>query len=204
MLSARLGDVLSELYLLSCVLKRFHSEGQPHDDLPLVDWCCRRGFAAIERSFGEVFDNYPSRLLAGLMRVVVLPFGRRRRGPSDALSRRCADLVTTPGATRERLTAGVHLGGPGEGAWIVEHAFARVSDCAAIRRRMADAGIDDPDRALEQGVLDADEHRALQAADAAVAEAIAVDDFEPGALSPRERQIEEGPSQRLRQAGRSS
>jgi acyl-CoA dehydrogenase len=204
MISARLGDVLSELYLLSSVLKRFHSDGLPPDDLPLVDWCCQSGFATIERSFDEVFRNYPSRVLGGLMRLVVLPLGVRQRGPADLLSRRCADLLMTPGATRERLTAGVHLGGPGDGAWKVERAFELVNGCAAIRRRLADADQQDADAALAAGLIDADEHRALQAADAAVAEAVAVDHFDARTLSPSDEEIEEEPSQRMLKVSGSS
>ncbi|MEQ8990555.1 MAG: acyl-CoA dehydrogenase, partial [Pseudomonadales bacterium] len=90
MISARLGDVLSELYLLSCVLKRHHSEGRPEADQPIVDWCCEQGFAAIERSFDRVFSNYPSRALAWCLRALVLPWGRRQRGADDALTREVA------------------------------------------------------------------------------------------------------------------
>jgi hypothetical protein len=194
MISARLGDVLSELYLLSCVLKRFHSDGQPQDDLPLVAWCCETGLAGIERSLDQVFCNYPSRTLAAVMRLVVLPLGVRHRGPADALSRRCADLLMEPGAVRDRLTAGVHLGAAGGGAHKVEKAFILVTGCAAVRRRMAEADVDDPDEARRANVISEEEHRALQTAQQAVAEAVAVDHFDPGTLSPTDHDIEEEPS----------
>src|SRR5205807_3577314 len=41
MISARFGDILSELYLLSAVLKRWNEEGRQPADLPLVQWCMR-------------------------------------------------------------------------------------------------------------------------------------------------------------------
>ncbi|MFX8227169.1 acyl-CoA dehydrogenase domain-containing protein, partial [Acinetobacter baumannii] len=37
-ISARLGDVVSQLYLVSAVLKRFEDEGRQEEDLPYVDW----------------------------------------------------------------------------------------------------------------------------------------------------------------------
>lgn len=40
-ISARLGDVLSQLYLASAVLKRYDDEGRNEADLPLVHWGCR-------------------------------------------------------------------------------------------------------------------------------------------------------------------
>src|SRR5690606_16900098 len=42
-LSARIGDVLSELYLLSCVLRRFEQDQRPEDDRVLVEWCMHKG-----------------------------------------------------------------------------------------------------------------------------------------------------------------
>ena len=199
MISARLGDVLSELYLLSCVLKRYHSEGQPAADQPLVDWCCESGFATIERSFDEVFRNYPARALGMLMRAVVLPWGVRRRGPADALSRRVADLLTAPGETRERLTAGVYVSpsvagggspdGIAGGLEKIELAFRLVTDTAALRRRLAEADVDDVDAARERGLLTAEEARALAAAAEAVTAAVAVDHFDADVLSPSDSEL---------------
>jgi acyl-CoA dehydrogenase len=176
----------------------------PEADLPLVVWCCDAGFAAIERSFDEVFRNYPSRFIAGLMRMIVLPFGVHQRGPADALSRRCAEALMTPGPTRERLTAGVHPGRPGEGLAKVEHAFELVTGCAALRERVHDANGGDADAALAAGVIDASEHHRLQAADAAVAAAVAVDHFDAESLSPTDLQIEESSSAPLLTVGGSS
>jgi acyl-CoA dehydrogenase len=203
MISARLGDVLSELYLLSCVLKRYHSEGQPPEDLPLVAWCCDSGFATIERSFDEVFRNYPSAALGFLMRGVVLPWGVRERGPADSLSRRCADAITQPGATRDRLTAGVQVGREG-GLAKVENAFKLVTGCTAIRERMREAGAEDAEQALARGLISDEEHRALRAADKAVADAVAVDHFDARTLSPSDADLEEEPSRHTLQTSGSS
>ena len=203
MISARLGDVLSELYLLSCVLKCYHSQGQPEDDLPLVDWCCESGFATIERSFDEVFRNYPNRALAWFMRVVVLPLGVRRRGPADVLTRRCAALISEPGPTRERLTEGVQVG-EDSGLARVERAFRLVTGCAAIRRRMVEAGIDDADEARSRGIVSDEEHHALQAADQAVAAAVAVDHFDARTLSPSDAEMEQATSRQTLKVSGSS
>lgn len=204
MISARLGDVLSELYLLSCVLKRHHALGQPADDLPVLDWCCETGFAAIERSFDEVLRNYPSRPLAWWMRAVVLPWGVRRRGPADELTRRCARLTMTPGAARDRLTAGVHAGADGRGLARVEAAFAAVTGAAEARRRMREARLDDVDEALAGGIIDAAERDALQAAAQAVAEAVAVDHFDADVLSPPDSEFSDEAPRRVLRVGGSS
>src|SRR5262249_61817360 len=80
MLSARFGDILSELYLLSAALKRWHDEGREPADLPLLEWCMEAGFATIEARFDEIFANFPNRPAAWLLRFLLLPFGGRPRG----------------------------------------------------------------------------------------------------------------------------
>ena len=103
MISARFGDLLSELYLLSAVLKRWQDEGRQDADLPLVEWCMDSGMVTIATRFDEIFANFPNRLVAGLLRFIIQPLGPRRRGPSDSLTRACAALLLEPSATRDRL-----------------------------------------------------------------------------------------------------
>ena len=104
MMSARFGDILSELYLSSAALKRWNDEGRQDDDLPLLDWCMQASFATIETRFDEILANFPVRPVAWLLRLCILPFGRRHRGPSDRVTDICADIITAPSATRDRLT----------------------------------------------------------------------------------------------------
>src|SRR5690606_22367681 len=48
MISARFGDILSELYLSSAVLKRWNDEGRQDEDLPLLAYCLEASLATIE------------------------------------------------------------------------------------------------------------------------------------------------------------
>src|SRR5246127_1386039 len=57
MLSARFGDILSELYLLSAALKRWQDEGRQAADLPALEWCMASGFRTIENRFEEILAN---------------------------------------------------------------------------------------------------------------------------------------------------
>ncbi len=103
-LSARLGDILSQLYLASAVIKRFEDEGRPQADLPLVRWALQDAEARIQEAFYAVFDNFQSRFAASALRFVVFPWGRVFRAPSDELGHRIAQLMMEPSQTRERLT----------------------------------------------------------------------------------------------------
>ena len=59
MVSARFGDILSELYLSSAALKRWNDEGRQNDDLPLLEWCMEASFATIETRFDETHREFP-------------------------------------------------------------------------------------------------------------------------------------------------
>src|SRR6202007_835970 len=70
MLSARFGDILSELYLLSAALKRWQDEGRQLADLAALEWCMASGFRTIENRFAEILANLPNRFIAALLKLV--------------------------------------------------------------------------------------------------------------------------------------
>ena len=188
MISARFGDILSELYLSSAALKRWNDEGRQKDDFPLLEWCIQSSFATIETRFDEILANFPSRPVAWLLRFFILPFGRRHRGPSDRATARCAAIVTAPCPARDRLI--VDLFHPersehGNGLALLETAFAAVVAVQPIRDRMRAARVRDVDQALNQRTINAAEAEQLRDAAAAVAAAVAVDDFAPEELAAR-------------------
>lgn len=187
MLSGRCGDILSELYMLSAALKRWEDEGRQSADLPLLDWVMEDGFLTIERRLKEILDNFPNRPVAWLLALFVLPFGVVRRGPSDRLTRACAELLLEPSETRDRLTDGVYLGGGDEAMARLERAFRLVVETQPIHDRLRGLKVPDRREAWDQGLLSQAQAARLQAADEAVAAVIAVDDFPPQALAPAAR-----------------
>ena len=185
MISARFGDVLSELYLLSAVLKRWQDEGRQQADLPLLAWCMESGFATIEARLDEIFANFPNRPVAWMLRFLLLPLGPRRRGPSDRLTDACAELLLAPSATRDRLTVDIFHGTGDDGLARLERAFELTIATQPLRERLHKAHVRDIDKARQQGLINDAETGELQAAAAAVAAAVAVDDFATEELSPR-------------------
>jgi acyl-CoA dehydrogenase len=108
-ISARLGDVLSMLYLASTVLKRYEDEGRQQDDLPLVHWSVQDALARAAEALHGVLANYPSRLIGLGLRLAVFPLGRHFARPDDALGHQVARLLIAPSAARDRLCAGMYL-----------------------------------------------------------------------------------------------
>jgi acyl-CoA dehydrogenase len=108
-LSARLGDVLSHLYLASCALKRFHDDGEPVEDLPLLHWCLQDTLARMQDAFYGLFQNLPNAPVRGLLRFVIFPWGRELMPPADRVGHAVCGLVLASGDARERLTSGMFV-----------------------------------------------------------------------------------------------
>ncbi|MFY1869474.1 acyl-CoA dehydrogenase [Achromobacter xylosoxidans] len=188
LLSARLGDILAELYLLSAVLKRWEDEGRKHDDLPLVRWCMEQGYAEIEKRMDQVLSNLPGRPLAWALRAAILPL-RLARGPGDALTRECAELLLKPSPTHARLAADLQRsagGGQGDDdpLALLTRAFALVDAVQPIRDRLRQSGVRDWREAHRHGAITATQAAQLEEAEAIVSRVLQVDDFAPEELAP--------------------
>jgi acyl-CoA dehydrogenase len=184
MISARLGDVLSEIYLMSGVLKRWQDEGRQEADFPLLAWCAEDGFKKIQQRIQEVLYNFPNRPVAWLLKFLIQPLGVTVRGPHDKLSQQCAEILLEPSATRERLTSGLYLGDDGGGIARLERAFKLVVAAEPIQKKMHDARVRDWKTAQEKKIITDAEAKQMETVDAAVLDAIEVDDFKPEDLIP--------------------
>ncbi len=109
MLSARLGDLLSDIYMASMVLKNYENDGCPEEDFAVVQWSLEYLMHDYQEAFREIVDNYPSRPLAYLLKFVVFPIGMHFKAPSDNLEKELIGTITNDTATRDRLTSGIHM-----------------------------------------------------------------------------------------------
>ncbi|NIR31017.1 MAG: acyl-CoA dehydrogenase [Gammaproteobacteria bacterium] len=188
-LSARLGDVLSQLYLASAALKRFEDEGRPRADEPLLHWACQDALVRAQGALDGFLRNFPQRPVAALLRVLVFPLGQPYPPPSDRLGARIARLLQTPGEARDRLSAGIFIPERGDRAAAVEEALLQTVAAEPAARKLAAAVKDgtvqseEPyrriDEALGAGLLSREEADQLRAAESARDEAIRVDAFPP-------------------------
>jgi len=108
-LSGRLGDVLSQLYITSAMLKRYEDDGRPATEQPLLAWAFHDAAHKIELAMSGVLRNFPIRPAAWVLWLLVFPIGRRAQAPSDRLGRRAAALLMSPSDARDRLADGVFL-----------------------------------------------------------------------------------------------
>jgi acyl-CoA dehydrogenase len=187
-LSARLGDVLSYLYLCSATLKRFESEGRQESDAPLMHWAIWDAMFKAQTALEGVISNFPNRLIAAVMRRTVFPLGRPYVVPSDRLGHEVAKLLIEPSATRDRLTAGMYLAaGEDDALGRIEAAMAATLAAEPIEARVREAqrsgrfsvgvGGDRAGAAQAAGVVTAEELVIVRRAKTLVDEVIRVDDF---------------------------
>ncbi|MDL1865208.1 acyl-CoA dehydrogenase [Betaproteobacteria bacterium PRO5] len=187
-LSARLGDILSMMYLCSATLKRFEDDGRPAADLPLLHWSVQDALYRTQQAFHEFLLNFPvSRITRGLLRFIVFPRGMRCLPPIDSLSHEVARLILTPGEVRDRLTAGIYLPEQdNEPLALLKKALACTIDCepveARLRQAVKDKAITDHEheqinQALAQGIITSKEAASLEQMKTLRRRVIMVDDF---------------------------
>lgn len=195
-LSARLGDVLSHLYLASAALKRYHDLDAPDYLRPCVRWALEESLSQAERALEALLDNFPNRVLGGLLRVVVLPLGRRHKGSSDALDAEVAAILGRPSGdpALEALLAGCYRPqAESDSVGVLQHAYNLISASQPLQKKLhlalkagqipLAAGENVIDAALAAGSLSDEEAQTLHLAEAARRRVIDVDDFSKDELA---------------------
>ncbi|CSB59827.1 Acyl-CoA dehydrogenase%2C short-chain specific [Vibrio cholerae] len=196
-LSARLGDILSQLYLSSATLKRFENDGRPAEDLPLVHWGLQDSLRQTEIAIDEFLANFPNRIIGRALRVLMMPFGRVRKAPSDKLDSKLAQILQTPSETRSRIGRHQYLT-PSDNnpAGKIEQALNVILQaeplfekaCKALGQRRPFMGLDEVAKlGLEAKVLTIQEAALLSEAEAHRLYTINVDDFAPQELAAKKR-----------------
>jgi len=188
-LSARLGDVLSALYMASMVLKHYENQGRPEADLPLVEWSCRTLLYEAQEQLHGFLRNFPNRGVAALMRLVIFPRGRTYFAASDRLGRRIVEPLMVPSETRERLSHGIYKTvEPGNPIGLLQEALVLSVGAEPLEKRLRVEGVktgritalDLPgqiEQALAAGLLSPAEAQQLRDYDRKVMDIINVDDF---------------------------
>jgi acyl-CoA dehydrogenase len=188
-ISARLGDILSMLYITSTILKRFNDDGRPAQDLPLVQWGCEDNLARAQTALDELFDNFPARAVGVVMKRVVFPWGRTLRRPSDVTDHQVARIMQTPCEARTRLGNHLYLTQePNNLLGQLEKAFADILAAEplfdkvmhAANKRLPFYRLNEvADLGLSLGVLTQAEAEKLRVAEEGRLKTINVDDFDP-------------------------
>lgn len=188
MLSARLGDLLSMLFLTSMVLKHCEDRGCPEDELPVTQWACQYLLHRYQEAMHELLQNFPNRWVALILRAMIFPLGRRFHAPADQLERHIAGTVVEDGALRDRLISGIHLADTGRNPLgFVNEVFRQADQMTTVEKKLRDAvksgrlealhGAELAAAAEREEIVNEEEARSYIEFDARVMEVINVDEF---------------------------
>ncbi|MCH8491666.1 MAG: acyl-CoA dehydrogenase FadE [Idiomarina sp.] len=184
-LSARLGDMLSYLFIGSAILKRFEDDGRPAEDLPLMHWAMQDSLRKLQESQLEFLENFGA--IGSALKVMMYPFGRIVKAPSDKLGHQISRILMEPNAARTRLGEGQFLSEKGPFGYVeavlrdiiaVEPLHDKVQKAAGERlsfTRLHEIGL----RGKELGVLNDEEVALFKRAEEGRLRVINVDDFAP-------------------------
>ena len=204
-LSGRLADVLSCMYLASMVLKHYDNQGQPEEDLPLVEWACRSLLYKAQEQLHSFLRNFPNRWIAAVMRFFIFPRGQTYHAPSDPLAHEIASAVLRPTITRDRLAEGIYRTPEPSNPLGLLHEVLQMADTAeAHEKRLRVEGVktgritalDLPgqiQQGVAAGILSETEAAFLREYDRRVMELIHVDDFDGAELAAGQQSSEARP-----------
>jgi acyl-CoA dehydrogenase len=139
-LSARLGDILAQMYLMSCTLKRYEAEGRQSADAPLAHWAIWDSMYKTQEAFEGVIANFPVRFIAAFLRRSIFPWGHPYVVPSDDVGHAVAKALIAPSPTRYRLTAECYVPQvENEPVGAIELALAATLQAEPIEAKIRDA-----------------------------------------------------------------
>lgn len=192
-LSARLGDILSLLYLMSACLRRHEAEGRQAEDAALLRAAIWDATFRTQLAFEGVLANLPNRPLAWALKCIVFPLGRPYVVASDQAGAAAAATLLAPSATRERLTQPIFLAQDEEdplaaleaaleatiAAEPIESKLSRaVREGRFVPGPMSSGSVDEVwARALQAGVIEPAEHALIERRNRLRDKVIRVDDF---------------------------
>ncbi|MGH8401659.1 MAG: acyl-CoA dehydrogenase domain-containing protein, partial [Gammaproteobacteria bacterium] len=194
-LSARLGDMLSAMYIASAALKRYEDQGRQPEDLPLVEWACRQSLYHLQEQMHGFLRNFPNRFIAAVLRFLIFPRGRTYSAPSDELGHRIAEIVSTPNAARDRLMQNLYKGDKQSAVGLYDEAVELALRLESVERKIHVAerhgelkvapGDSEILAAEKTGVITGQEAQSLLRLEELTREIIAVDDFAPDEIGTK-------------------
>jgi len=185
-ISARLADILSELYLASAALKYAQQHHHAKEDLTYLSWCIPMCLYNIQTACEGLFANFPWPWLGKILSWLIFPWGRSYKKPKDNLAQHMVKIMTVPSEFRDRLTCYAYTNT--DAAKKLEAALSQVAAIDPIWKKFQSAMRDGKvkkwrnveeqmQEALKQNILTASEVNALCEYDKLITEIIKVDEF---------------------------
>jgi acyl-CoA dehydrogenase len=194
-ITGRLADALSELYMLSCVLKRYEDDGRPHNDRLIVALAAQNALYRHQQALRGVVDNFPVAPVRVLLNWLVFPLGARYKPAPDWLGHKVVSLVLEPGDVRDRLTRHMFVSRDvNDATGLLEVTLEKVVRAEEAEKKLDRAvrhgqirryhGVDWIGDAQKKNVITESEAQLLRDVESLTARVIAVDHFDPAEVKP--------------------
>jgi len=188
-ITARFGDILSAMYLLSATLRRYKEEGKNEDSI-YIQYIGDAQLRIIQNAYNEIAANLFSN---PILNVLFKPFkwymavNSMGRDVSDKLSHKLAHVISVRGESRDALVDGIfhsksykniekalHLH---EDSQQIVHKIKRAIKNHKLPKQSISSLIEE---AFKQGIINEDEKHLISRAQMAKEFAVQVDGFETG------------------------
>ena len=195
-LSARLGDVMSYLYMAVAVLKYYKDRGEPKDDNVFVTWSLQYCLFKAQNSLSEILANLPNKLLATSLKFVVFPYGKLYKKPNDQLEKKLSQALLHNTKTRQTIKKTAYVANnDNDPIGRIELAYQAMLKALPIKTKIKTAikqgnlpknnWEDSIPEAKNQAIITKEEAQLLQEAIKRRDQVIQVDEFPPYALGPK-------------------
>lgn len=135
--SARLGDIMSQLYIASAVLKYYYDNDSPVTDVDYVEWAMDECLYKVQIACDTLLNNYPQHFLGKFLRFIIFPWGTAYRRPNDKLSHRIVEQMVTPSEFRDRMTKYTYLNN--DFILRLDAALEKIAEIEPIQKKMQKA-----------------------------------------------------------------
>lgn len=109
--SARLADGMSYLYMGMAAIRYYQHNPGNEDEILHAKWATDYCFYHAQKSMLALCRNFPSRLIGGLVRLLVFPFGQTMKLPSDKMDYKMALSMTNHNDFRDEIKKSVYHDG---------------------------------------------------------------------------------------------
>jgi acyl-CoA dehydrogenase len=103
LLSARLGDVHSQLFIASSILKFHSAHARTRAEDAHAEYALTRSLFIAQEALRDFSDNFPLKWLAKIVRFMAMPYGKIVNKPNDDLIRELGDLIMEENPVRQML-----------------------------------------------------------------------------------------------------
>lgn len=190
-LSARLGDILSYLYMASAVLKYNHDHGDQTEEKPYVEWLLDYCLHNIQLAIEGLLVNFPMPFIAKPLQWLILPPWRNYSLPKDEFELQISKHMMQSSALRDRITRNTIPVTNLEQAWQQMQALEPLFNVIdqAVKNGTIPKGLDKEDRiaqAVASKVITSEEAKQLHDFAAIQLAVMQVDEFTQAELTGRQ------------------